>query len=209
MVDPILASIATFANTLTFRDLSAAAVQASKERMLDAIACGIAAHDCDTAAVGRSLAGGASRPEWAGRLLGSKKLAAADAAAFVNTCMIRNLDLNDIIQGGHPSDGLGALLAVAPQVGASGERLITAMVVMYEIIIRLQRAARIREKGWDQGYALGVGLAAALANLMGLGREATLNAIAITGVGNVPMRATRAGQLSMWKGAATDRKSVV
>lgn len=203
MIDPILANIASFANTLTFRDLPAVAVAASKDRLLDAIACGIAAHDCDTATVGRSLAGAATRPESAGRMLGTKKLAAADAAAFVNTCMIRNLDLNDIIQGCHPSDGLGALLAVAPQTGASGERLITAMVVMYEVIIRLQRAARIREKGWDQGYALGVGLAAALANLMGLGREATLHAIAITGVGNVPMRATRAGQLSMWKGAAT------
>jgi 2-methylcitrate dehydratase len=203
VIDQILANLAAFSSTLTYGDLPAAAVVAAKERLLDAIACAIGAYDCDTAEVGRKLAGPAANPALAGRMLGSKKLAAADAAAFVNSCMIRNLDLNDIIQGGHPSDCLGALLAVAPQIGASGERLITAMVITYEIIIRLQRAARIREKGWDQGYALGVGTAAGLANLMGFSREATQQAIAITATGNVPMRATRAGQLSMWKGAAT------
>ena len=45
--------------------------------------------------------------------------------------------------------------------------------------------------------------AAALANLMSLKREAARHAIAITTVANVPMRNTRAGQLSMWKGVAT------
>lgn len=202
-MDAILKVLTDFSCSLSYRDLPAVAVNAAKDRMLDAVGCAMAAYDCDTANVGRSLAGAAARPDVAGRVLGSKKLAAADAAAFVNTCMIRNLDLNDILQGGHPSDGLGALLAVAPQIGASGERLVTAMVVIYEIVSRLQRAARIREKGWDQGVALGVATAAGLANLMQLGHESTLNAIAITATGNVPMRATRAGQLSMWKGAAT------
>ena len=203
MPDPILSTLVDFTTRLTYRDLPSHIITAAKERMLDGIACGIAAHDCDTAGVGRKLAGAPASPQVAGRLLGSKKLAAADSAAFVNTCMIRNLDLNDILQGGHPSDGLGALLAVAPQVGASGEKLITAMVVMYEIVATLQAAAKLREKGWDQGVALGVGVAAALSNLMNLDREATRNAIALTITGNVPMRSTRAGQLSMWKGAAT------
>ena len=203
MPDPILDNLTEFATRLAFRDLPPHIVTAAKHRMLDAIGCGMAAYGCDTAEVGRKLAGPPASPGVAGRLLGTRKLAAADAAAFVNTCMIRNLDLNDILQGGHPSDGLGALLAVAPQAGASGEQLITAMVAMYEIVIQLQGAARLREKGWDQGVALGVAVTAALCNLLGLEREATRNAIAITATGNVPMRATRAGQLSMWKGAAT------
>jgi 2-methylcitrate dehydratase len=117
--------------------------------------------------------------------------------------MIRNLDFNDTYPGGHPSDSLGALFAVAPIVKASGERLITATVVSYEIFIRLQMKAQLRERGWDQGFGISVGAAAALANLLGLSREATQHAIAITAVGNMPMRASRAGQLSMWKGAAT------
>jgi 2-methylcitrate dehydratase len=201
-MDPILASLAEFSSTLSFRDLPGPAVAAAKDRLVDSVGCAIAAHDCDAAEIGRSLAGPAARPELAGRILTSKRTAAADDAAFVNTCMIRKLDLNDIIQGGHPSDMLGALLAVAPQIGASGERLITAMLVSYEVLIRLLKGG-LRERGWDQGFGVSVGAAAGVSNLMGLSRAATEHAIAITAVANVPMRATRAGQLSMWKGAAT------
>ena len=63
--------------------------------------------------------------------------------------------------------------------------------------------AQLREKGCDQGFGISVGVAAGLANMMGLSREVAQHAIAITGVANMPMRASRAGQLSMWKGAAT------
>ena len=201
-MDSILESLAEFASTLRYRDVPAAAVDAAKDRLIDTLGCAIAAHDCDAAEIGRSLAGPAARADLAGRILTSKRTTAADAAAFVNTCMIRKLDLNDIIQGGHPSDMLGALLAVAPQIGASGERLVTAMLVAYEVLIRLLKGG-LREKGWDQGFGVSVGAAAGLSNLMGLSRDATQHAIAITAVANVPMRATRSGQLSMWKGAAT------
>ena len=202
-MDPILNGFAKFASGLSYRDLPLNAVTASRERLLDAIGCALGAYDCDTAQVGRQLAGPASRKALAGRLLGSRDLAAADAAAFVNTCMIRNLDFNDTYPGGHPSDSLGGLFAVAPLIGASGRRLIAATVVAYEIFIRLQMKAQLRERGWDQGFGISVGAAAGLANLMGLSREVAQHAIAITAVANMPMRASRAGQLSMWKGAAT------
>jgi 2-methylcitrate dehydratase len=202
-LDPILNSFADFASTLRYADLPPNAVSAAKERILDALGCALGAYDCDTAEVGRSLAGPAARSELAGRVTGSDERVAADAAAFINSCMIRNLDFNDTYPGGHPSDALGAHFAVAPQIGASGERLIAAAVVAYEIFIRIQMKAQLREKGWDQGFGISVGAAAGLCNLMGLGREAAQHAIAITAVANMPMRASRAGQLSMWKGAAT------
>lgn len=202
-MDGILESFADVAGNLSFRDLPASVVTAGKERVLDALGCALGALDCETARVGMSLAGPAVRKELAGRILGSRRLAAADAAAFVNSCMIRDLDFNDTYPGGHPSDSLGALFAVAPQIGVSGERLITAAVVAYEIFIRIQMKAQLRERGWDQGFGISVGAAAGLANLMGLDCEIARHAIAITAVANMPMRATRAGQLSMWKGAAT------
>ena len=202
-MDPILNSFAEFASSLSYGDLPANAVTASKERLLDTLGCALGAYDCDSAEIGRSLAAPPARNELAGRLLGSNDLAAADAAAFVNSCMIRNLDFNDTYPGGHPSDSLGGLFAVAPHIGASGERLITAAVIAYEIFIRLQMKAQLRERGWDQGFGISVGATAGLANLMGLSREIAQHAIAITAVANTPMRASRAGQLSMWKGAAT------
>src|SRR5262249_47619675 len=66
-----------------------------------------------------------------------------------------------------------------------------------------QIGARIGEKGWDQGFVIGVGAAAGLSRLLKLSPEVARHAISITAVANMPMRATRAGQLSMWKGVAT------
>ena len=94
-MDPILDRLTDFAATLRFADLPANAVTAGKERMLDALGCALSAFDCETAAIGRSLAGAAARPELAGRILGEHTEAAADAAAVINSCMIRDLDFND------------------------------------------------------------------------------------------------------------------
>lgn len=203
-MDPILDSLAEFATTLSYRDLPPTIVQLSKERLYDALGCAIGAYDSEPAKIARALAGPAAPDAQAGRIVGSKELVAADAAGFANTCMIRNLDFNDtLLPGGHPSDCSGAMFAVAPVVGATGERLITAMVIAYEILIRLQDSTQLRERGWDQGFGIGIGTAAGLANLMGLDLKATRHALSITCVANVPMRASRAGQLSMWKGVAT------
>jgi 2-methylcitrate dehydratase len=202
-VDEILESFARFASDTRFADLPEIARKAGKERVLDALGCALGAVDCETSRVGKAVAAPAAGGNLGGRILGSRQVVAADDAAFINSCMIRDLDFNDTYPGGHPSDALGALFALAPQAGASGERLVTAAVIAYEIFIRLQMKAQLREKGWDQGFGISVGAAAGMANLLGLDYEATKHAIAITAVGNMPMRATRAGQLSMWKGAAT------
>ena len=202
-MDPILDSIAGFAHGLTYHNLPANAIDGARERILDALGCALGAFNCDTAAIGRQLAAPAATPTLAGRIIGERTQVAADAAAFINSCMIRDLDFNDTYPGGHPSDALGALFAVAPLRNVSGKQLITAAAVAYEVFIRIQMKAQLREKGWDQGFGIGVGAAAGLCNLLGLDRAATGHAIAITAVSNMPMRATRAGQLSMWKGAAT------
>jgi 2-methylcitrate dehydratase len=202
-LDPILDGFTDFSVNLEYRDLPQNVIGAAKERMLDALGCAIGAFDCDTAQIGRTLAGPPARADLAGRMLGARAEVAADAAAFVNSCLIRNLDFNDTYPGGHPSDALGGLFAIAPQRRISGERLIAAAVIAYEVFIRLQMKAQLRERGWDQGFGIGVGAAAGLANMLRLGPDATRHAISITAVANMPMRASRAGQLSMWKGAAT------
>src|SRR5262249_52462942 len=152
-----------------------------RQRLTDALGCAIGSSDCEAAAIARSLAGPAALRALSGRLVGSKHRTAADAAGFANTCMIRNLDFNDtFLPGGHPSDCAGALFAVAPEIHASGERLIAAAVIAYEIFVRLQLGAKLRERGWDQGYGVGVGTAAGLASLMGLEPGLARHAIAIT-----------------------------
>lgn len=202
-MDDILARYAGFATRLSYADLPPAVVQAARMRLLDTLGCAVSAHDSHAGAIGRRLAPPPAPGTISGRILGTSTLVAADAAAFASTCMIRDLDLNDDYPGGHPSDALGALLAIAPTLGVPGERLITSVVVAYEVIISLLRKVPLRDLGWDQSIAIAIGTAAGLSSLLGLDREAAGHAISITTVANPALRATRAGQLSMWKGAAT------
>ncbi len=66
------------------------------------------------------IAEGAVPSRHAGAVIGSNVPAPAEEAAFLNTVMIRYLDFNDAWHAGHPSDMLGALLALAGSSGADG-----------------------------------------------------------------------------------------
>ncbi len=202
-MDNLTRQIAEYAAGLRFDELPAEVVHSAAQRVVDTLACAIAAYTCEPAEMGRRLARGAAPERYPGRILGFPERSTAEAAAFVNTCMIRNLDWNDQYPGGHPSDCLGALLALAEAHGVDGRRLITSMVVAYELFVRLSDATHLREKGWDQGFAIGISTAAAVGNLLGLSADQVGEAVAITAVANIPMRNTRAGELSLWKGAAT------
>jgi 2-methylcitrate dehydratase len=202
-MDDLTFRLADYAASLRFDDLPAEVVQAATQRVVDTIGCAIGGHDCAQAVIGRRLAQGGAPERYPGRLLGTNERSSAEIASFVNTLMIRNLDFNDSHPGVHPSDCLGALLALAEAAQADGRRFLTAMVVAYEIVTQLSDAARLRERGWDQGLAVGVGTAAAVGSLLNLPREQIVHGISITATANVPLRATRAGELSLWKGAAT------
>lgn len=202
-MDNLTRLIADYASSLTFEELPDEVVHAATQRMVDSLACAIAAYRCQPAQIGLRLARGAAPQRYSGRILGYGERSTAEAAAFVNTAMIRNLDFNDQYPGGHPSDCLGALLAIAESAQADGRRLLSSMVVAYEIFVRLSDATGLRTKGWDQGFAIGISTAAGVGHLLRLSPEALGEAIAITAVANVPMRNSRAGELSLWKGAAT------
>ncbi|HET9318550.1 MAG TPA: MmgE/PrpD family protein, partial [Bryobacteraceae bacterium] len=202
-LDDLTRHLAAYAARTSFGDLTKEAIDAAILRIVDSLACAIAAYDCETAAIGRRLAAGAAPDRYRGRILGFGDQTTAEAAAFVNTCLIRALDFNDQYPSGHPSDCLGALLALAEAAGADGSRFLTSAIVAYELFIRLNDATTLRQQGWDQGYIIGLSTAAGVGNLLGLPAEAIGEAIAITAVANLPMRNTRAGELSLWKGAAT------
>src|SRR5581483_9005238 len=202
-VDDTTRLIADYAASLSFDDLPAEVVQAATRCLVDSLACGIAAYDCTPAQIGRRLARGAVPERYPGRILGYGERSSAEAAAFVNSAMIRNLDWNDQYPGGHPSDCLGAFLAIAEAAGADGRRLTSTMVVAYELFIRLNDATQLRLKGWDQGLVVGVCTAAGVGHLLRLAPEQLGEAVAIVAVANVPMRNTRAGELGLWKGVAT------
>ncbi len=200
-MDQITTAIARFAAALAYEQLPPAVIHAAKQRLIDSLACAIGGRDCAPASIGRRVAAGAVAAVRPGRIIVHGARATAEEAAFVNTTMIRYLDFNDTVHGGHPSDALGAVFALAD--GVDGRRLVTGMVVAYEVATRLIASSRLRERGWDQGFAIGIAAAAAAGHVIGLDEAAIAHAVAITTVANVPLRTTRAGHLSMWKGAAT------
>ena len=197
--------IVDFALGLRYEDLPADVVRAAAMRVFDSVGCALAARDVDPVRI--SLAAtfqviDDGRPS--GRVIGYPELRVTpEAAVFLNSTMIRYLDFNDWAPNGHPSDMIGAFLALADFPGVTGETILTATVAAYEVFIGLTRASALPSLGWDQGFALGIATAAGLGVLLGLEREALGNAVGILAAAGIPTGATRSGELSMWKGAAT------
>lgn len=202
-MDNLTQRLATFAASLAYEQIPQAILHHARRSLIDAIGCAFGGLDCEAARIGRRIAEGAVPSCHAGAVIGSNVPAPAEEAAFLNTVMIRYLDFNDAWHAGHPSDMLGALLALAGSSGADGRRLLTAMVVAYEVAFQMIPPTKMRERGWDQGYVIGIAATCGLGNLLGLPVERLAHAVSITSVANVPMRNTRAGKLSLWKGAAT------
>jgi 2-methylcitrate dehydratase len=201
--------IAEFAAALRYEDLPAEVVAAARTRIVDAVGCAYGGMSAPTTAVTEAVLtrvdAEASGPEavigWEfGR---PEPDLTAESAAFVNTTKIRYLDFNDWYPGGHPSDTIGAILAFAGSPNVSGRDVLLATVISYEVFARITRASGFRKLGFDQGLAMGVGTAAALGSLLGMDAESIGVAVGVLAASGVPTRATRSGQLSMWKGCAT------
>jgi 2-methylcitrate dehydratase len=127
-------------------------------------------------------------------------------AAFANTIMIRAWDWNDGMLakgGGHPSDMIAALLAIGETVHSSGVEMLVAMVLAYEILGSLGDLVPVRDLGWDQGTFMGVATSLGAGKLLGLDGSRLGHAVSLALVPNMPLRVTRTGTLSMWKGCAT------
>jgi 2-methylcitrate dehydratase len=120
--------------------------------------------------------------------------------------MIRCLDLNDDYfgkDGPHPSDTIGAVLAVGDSTHADGKTVVNAIAVAYEVLCSFADAVGLREKGWD--YVTFTALAAALGagKLLNLREEKLKHCLSLAAVCNSALGQTRLGELSMWKGLAS------
>ncbi len=202
-MDRLTQQLAGFAATLRYDDIPSPVLDRARQSLVDTLGCAFGGRNCEAARIALAIAEGATPVRGAGRVLGTAIRTTAEEAAFINTAMIRYLDFNDSWHAGHPSDILGGLLAVAESSGADGKRLLAAMVAAYEVVFRLIPPTQMREKGWDQGFCVGLATVCGLGHLLDLDAERIGHALAICAVANVPMRATRAGNLSLWKGSAT------
>jgi len=202
-VDATTRAIAQFASQLRLDDIPADMRRRANQIMVDSLACAFGGATCAAAEMARQLAPTPREGDAGGRSIILGLHTTADTAAFINAAMIRYLDYNDSFPTAHPSDCIGALLSVAATHDVSGADLLVAVVVAYEVFNRLTESARMRYLGWDQGAAVAVGVAAGLGSLLRMEEQQIVHAVSLAAVACVPLRATRAGRLSLWKGAAT------
>jgi 2-methylcitrate dehydratase len=204
----IARQLARYSSALDAERLPSSVLACVRQRVVDSLACIVGAYDAPPVSAGLALA--RSVPVPASTLFGTQSKTTPDLAAFVNGVMVRYLDYNDGYMGkepGHPSDNIPACLAVAEAESRTGRELVAAIVIAYEIQMRLQDAASLNRHGWDQANYINVASAAAASRLLGLDEDQTEQAINIALNGHIAMRQVRSGALSDWKGCSAANAS--
>ena len=104
-------------------------------------------------------------------------------ASLVNGTMVRYLDANDISSfgGGHFSDGIPPLLAVAEDRGLSAGDLVLSVIALYEIQGALARSFDFMRRGYHALTQIPWTVPIVAARLMGGDREAAVNAAGLSG----------------------------
>jgi 2-methylcitrate dehydratase len=209
-MDQALEQITQFAANTRSEDVPDNVIEHVTGVLVDTLACAMASRDCPGA---RAAAAIPNLPLGAGgTVIGSSAIATLDMAAFWNTSMIRYLDYNDTFTGGHPSDIIGALIAVAGSRKLPGRLLLTAIAVSYEVFHRISLKHRSYRKDHgalvdylsiDQGFAVAIGTAAGIAHMLGYDPQQTRTAVSLAATNGLPLRASRSGELSHYKGVAT------
>lgn len=166
-----------------FRSAPAAATATALTGITDAVGLMLAAaHEPVVRAIEAGFAGPAPASGRASLLL-SGRYARVEDAALLNAVAAHAFAMDDVAAGCHPSAILmPALLAQAEAIGASGERMLRAYVVGYEILAELaeREPDALHATGWHPTGVLGpVAVAGAVANLQQLDAEQCTRALAI------------------------------
>jgi 2-methylcitrate dehydratase len=214
--DHILTAIAEYA--LNFEIKSALAYETARYCLMDTLACGFQAlkYPACTKLMGpvvpgATLTNGARVPGTA------YELDPINAAFNIGT-MIRWLDFNDTwlaAEWGHPSDNLGAILAVADYLSRSGQPIpvrtvLTGMIKAHEIQGVLALENSFNRVGLDHVLLVRVASTAVVTALLGGSREQVIDAVSNAWIDGGALRTYRhapnTGSRKSWAaGDATSR----
>jgi 2-methylcitrate dehydratase len=204
--DKLLSAFAAFATGVS-GDLDADSKHAAKAALVDALAVTLGALPHPPAQLARKYALH-SQVKAGASIWGTGQVVTAETAALVNGVPLRGYDYNDFYFGksaGHPSDIIPGLIALAEWRGYSGDQVLTALAVGYDVCISLFDAFDLDANGWDYPMLVAIAGTCAFARLMGLSFAQTREAIAIAVVSNFVSDESEShelnsrGDLTMWK----------
>ncbi|MDD5701005.1 MAG: MmgE/PrpD family protein [Dehalococcoidales bacterium] len=186
----IACKYARYALGLDYQRLPEEVIHQAKCCLLDALGC----------AIGGYISPGRPMVEEAVREIGGKEEATvigsgwrttALNATLVNSFLVRFLEYNDMGGGGHNSDAIASILAVAEREKATGKQLLTSIVISYELGARFSDAqgghTSYEGKGWTIDIRGGVTMPPALGKMMGLTERQIANAIGICASHALPL----------------------
>lgn len=208
--DAVLAAIADYVMRGEVR--SAKAYAMARLCLLDAMACALDAQawpEC-TKLLGPTVPG-ATLPRGA-RVPGTAYCLEPVKAAFDISSAIRWLEYSDTwvgVDGGHPSDNLGAILAVADHLARNARALRRPAPTMHEVLTALIQAYEIQgvlyldmefiALGLDSVSLVTVAASAVTTRLLGGNREQVLNALSNAWLDGVSPRLYRMGENAGWR----------
>jgi 2-methylcitrate dehydratase len=205
-VDSISRRMARFALSLRYEAIPEPALRMAKQLLLDSMGCALGAARLKDVQLSYDYV----------QQLGGKRQASIiwygdktnmPNAVLMNSFMIRAMDYNDIYwkqDPCHPSDMIPAALAPAEYRGVGGKELLTAIVVAYELEMRLCLAAEpgIREVGWHHASLTQFVSPLIAGRILGLSEDQMVSALGIAGSSHFTLGAVVAGHLTNMKNAA-------
>ncbi len=203
-VDTLQRRFTEYACNLRYEDLTPAAVHATKLRIIDTLGALVGGFFGEPCAIARNMAAQLPTPNGA-TVLGTRTVTSPDLAAFANATTSRFVEANDCYHWpgsrlGHPSDVVMPILAAAEHAHASGRDFITAVVLGYELYLRL--CDSVHYAGFDAVGFSCLGTGAAAAKLWGLNAHQMSHCLSMAVVPNNILKQVRTGHLSMWKAVA-------
>lgn len=174
--------------TVRFEDLPPDVVEAAKARLSDVVGCalgGVRADGCE--GLLNMMVGQGGSPE--ARVIGTEHRLPAINAAMVNAIFARSFDFevmtvryhDELIPSHHSATTTSVALAAAEKMDASGQELLTALIVGDDLAARLLIASGLDfGQGWDGSSVYSVsGAVLAAARLYGLDQTRTIHAVGL------------------------------
>jgi 2-methylcitrate dehydratase len=198
--------MARFALSLRYEAIPEPAVRMAKRLLLDSIGCALAAVKLKDIQASYNYVQQLGGRKQASIIWYGDKTSMPNAA-LMNSLLIRAMDYNDIYwkqDPCHPSDIIPAAIAPGEYRGASGKELLAAIVIAYELEMRLCLAADpgIREVGWHHASLTQFVSPVVAGRMLGLSEDQMVSAVGIAGSNHFTLGGVVAGHLTNMKNAA-------